>query len=245
MTMGTQPAGAPAPCADHRIQTAQRRREQMRRRIVEATTAVFSRRSGDAPVIEDVVREAGISRGAFYTYFKSLDEALLAASIEANERMIADILPLYDFLKEPWQRTSVGFRVFMVRGWQDPRWATFVSRMDAWPRHAQIAIHMSQDFLRGRALGQFRFDDVAMANDFIMGASAGCVQAMAKGVADPDVYMDGAVRMLMSGLGAEPALQERAVAFSRTHLSEWTHGGRSPWCAGRGRAEPDQAGQPA
>ena len=53
---------------------------------------MFSRRTDDAPVIEDVVREAKISRGAFYTHFNSLDEALLAAGIDANQRMISDIL---------------------------------------------------------------------------------------------------------------------------------------------------------
>lgn len=89
---------------DHRVQTAKKKRDQMRQRILDATTAVFSRRTDNAPVIEDVVREAQISRGAFYAHFKSLDEALVAASIDANQRMIEAILPVYGFLKEPWQR---------------------------------------------------------------------------------------------------------------------------------------------
>ena len=100
---------------DHRIEAAQRKREKMRNRILEATTNVFTHTTDDAPVIEDVVREAQISRGTFYKYFDSLDEALVAAGVEANNRMIADISSVYAFLSEPWQRSSVGFRIFMVR----------------------------------------------------------------------------------------------------------------------------------
>jgi len=214
---------------DHRVRSAQKKREQMRQRILDATMQVFSRRTDDAPVIEDVVREARISRGAFYTHFNSLDEALLAAGIEANQRMISDILQVYDFLKEPWQRTSVGFRIFMVRAWQDPKWARFVTRMDAWPHEAAISIHMTSDLQRGKALGQFEFDDAKVANEFLMGASAGCIQAIVQGVTDPQTYCDAAVRMLMHSLGCSADLQERGVAFSRDHLAEWERGNQSAW----------------
>jgi AcrR family transcriptional regulator len=227
--MEPQSAGQPISVTDHRVASAKRKREQMRRRILEATTLVFSHRNDNAPVIEDVVREANISRGAFYTHFRSLDEALLAASIEANQRMISDILPVYDFLKEPWQRASVGFRVFMIRAWQDPAWARFVTRMDAWPHEAGISIHMTRDLQRGKELGQFQFDDVSVANDFLMGASAGCIQAILQGVTDPQTYCDTAVRMLMRSLGCNDELQERGVAFSSEHLAEWESGDRSTW----------------
>lgn len=227
--MVPQSDGMLAGDTDHRVESAKRKREQMRRRILDATTLVFSQRTDDAPVIEDVVREAKISRGAFYTHFKSLDEALLAASIEANQRMILDILPVYDFLKEPWQRSAVGFRVFMIRAWQDPKWARFVTRMDAWPHEAGISIHMTNDLLRGKELGQFQFDDVNVANDFLMGASAGCIQAILQGVTDPHACCDAAVRMLMRSLGCSTELQERGVTFSREHLAEWERGDRSAW----------------
>lgn len=214
---------------DHRVETAKKKREQMRQRILAATTTVFSRRSDNAPVIEDVVREAKISRGAFYNHFKSLDDALVAASIDANQRMIEAILPVYGFLKEPWQRAAVGFRVFMVRAWQDPEWARFLTRMEAWPHGDGISTHITADLLRGQALGQFEFDDVKVTNEFLMGASAGCIQAMLRGVADPQAHCDAAVRMQLRALGCSADLQERGVAFSREHLAEWERGDRATW----------------
>ena len=220
---------AEAPAHDHRVDTAQKKREKMRGRILEATTKVFMQTTDDAPVIEDVVREAQISRGTFYKYFDSLDEALVAAGVAANNKMIADIASVYAFLNEPWQRSSVGFRIFLVRAFQEPGWAAFITRMDAWPHESMISIHMTKDLKRGKELGQFRLDDETVANDFLMGASAGCIQALRRGVADPQAYMDSAVRMLLQALGCSDELTEKAVLFSRKHVAEWMESKRSVW----------------
>jgi AcrR family transcriptional regulator len=226
-TTASDDAEAPAP--DHRIEAAQRKREKMRNRILEATTKVFTQTTDDAPVIEDVVREAQISRGTFYKYFDSLDEALVAAGVLANNQMIADISSVYAFLSEPWQRSSVGFRIFMVRALQEPAWASFVTRMDAWPHESMISIHMTNDLKRGKELGQFQFDNEVVANDFLMGASAGCIQAVRRGVADSQAYMDAAVRMLLQALGCSKELTEKAVAFSSKHIAEWLEDKQSVW----------------
>ncbi|WP_213958767.1 MULTISPECIES: TetR/AcrR family transcriptional regulator [unclassified Variovorax] len=226
---------------DHRVQSALRKRERTRKRILEATIQVFVRRGDDMPVIEDVVREAGISRGTFYQHFPSLDDALLAASTGMNERMIAEILPLYDCLNEPWQRAAVGFRLFLIRAWQDPDWAAFVTRMDAWPRDSLVATYMARDLERGRVLGQFQIDDAQMACDFLMGASAGGIQGVRSGVADPHAYMDNSVRLALQSLGCSAELRERGVEFSRRHLDEWISGQRLAWTplAGSGREDHD------
>jgi AcrR family transcriptional regulator len=222
-------ADAQASVHDHRVEMAQKKREKMRSRIVEATTKVFMQTTDDAPVIEDVVREAGISRGTFYKYFDSLDEALVAAGVEANDRMIADIASVYAFLNEPWQRASVGFRIFMVRALQEPGWAAFITRMDAWPHESMISIHMTRDLQRGKELGQFRFDDEVVANDFLMGASAGSVQAVRRGVPEPQAYIDSSVRMMLQALGCNPELTEKAVDFSRNHIAQWLDSKHSVW----------------
>ncbi|WP_213955453.1 TetR/AcrR family transcriptional regulator [Variovorax sp. dw_954] len=235
-------SGAPSLGAgdnDHRVQSALRKRERTRKRILDATVRVFVRRGDDMPVIEDVVREAGISRGTFYQHFPSLDDALRAASTGMNERMIAEILPLYDCLKEPWQRAAVGFRLFLIRAWQDPDWAAFVTRMNAWPRDSLVATYMARDLERGSGLGQFHIDDAQTACDFLMGASAGGIQGVRSGVADPHAYMDISVRMALQSLGCSTELRERGVEFSRRHLDEWISGQRLAWrpLAGSGRED--------
>ena len=214
---------------DHRIETAQKKRDQMRARILDATTRVFAQVVDDAPVIEDVVREAEISRGTFYKYFKSLDEALVAAGIAANESFMAEVIPVLASLKEPWQQAAVAFRLHLLRAAQHPSWAGFVTRMDAWPRYSTIATHMSKDIEKGRQLGQFHFDDTAVMADIIMGASAGCIQTLRRGVADPQKYIDAALRMTFQCLGCSADLQARAMAFSREYVAEWVDSERLFW----------------
>ena len=229
MTTPPDLQSSPAKAPDHRVETAQKKREQMRLRILDATTQVFTHRSGDAPVIEDVVREAKISRGAFYKHFSSLDEALVAAGVKANDRAVSDLLPVYGCLNEPWQRASVGFRMHIVRAWQDPKWAGLVTRLDAWPHETGIATYMAADLARGRECGQFHFDDLDAAVDFVMGASAGGVKAVCQGVADPVAYADASVSMLLQALGCTPELRQRGVAFSRKHVTEWVEDMGSSW----------------
>lgn len=171
--------------SDHRSLSARIKRESTRLRILEATMRVFARSVDDTPVIEDVVKEANIARGTFYKYFDSLDQALVATGTLANDRMIADIKSVYEFLKEPWQRVCVGFRVYMVRALQDPSWAAFITRMDTWSQESIITQRMARDLGQGKRLGQFDIDDIDAAVDFIKGASLGGVYAVSHGVPSP------------------------------------------------------------
>lgn len=214
---------------DHRVATARKKREEMRARILAATQRVFVRIRDDAPVIEDVVREARVSRGTFYTHFDSLEQAFVAAGLKAQDDMMRDIRQLHDCLKEPWQRAAVGFRVFMVRGLQDPAWASFVVRLDTWQRASLLGLSISRDLEGGRNAGYFSFQDLVAATEFVMGASAATVQAFRRGVAAPEGYMETAQRMLFLALGASAELADRAVAFSRKHLAAWESGELHAW----------------
>lgn len=209
---------------DHRVEVAEGKRERMRARILDATMRVFAKQSLARPVIEDVVREAGVSRGTFYKYFNSLDEALIAVGQELTDQFTRDILPVYDVLKEPWQRLSVGFRMFLVRALLDRKWAAFVTRMEVWPHESLVAHYMSSDLRLGKAQGQFIFEDLDAATDLLMGASAGGIQAIRRGVANPPSYIDAAVRMSLRSLGCNKARCDEGVRFSQAHLTAWTSG---------------------
>ena len=112
------------------------------------------------------MRAAGVSRGSFYLHFKSLDEALRALSQAQSDQMKRDILPVYDLLKEPWQRFSVGFRLFLKRAQQDPHWTSFVTRSGTALDKLLITAYMTKDLRFGRDCGQFSFADLAVPVDF-------------------------------------------------------------------------------
>ncbi len=207
---------------DHRIEVAARKRALTRTRLLEATMKVFATAGDHAPVIEDVVREAGVSRGTFYLHFLSLDEVLRALSLAQSDQMTRDILPVYDLLKEPWQRFSVGFRLFLKRAAADAAWASFVTRSSTTSKRLLVRDYMREDLRLGRENGQFSFVDLSVAVDHMMGASLAGIAALGTGVADPDAYMDESVRMALVGLGSSNRHCERGVKFSREYLDGWS-----------------------
>jgi TetR/AcrR family transcriptional regulator, transcriptional repressor of aconitase len=69
--------------------------EQRRRQIMEAALACFSRQGFHRTTMQDIVRESGLSAGAFYRYFES-KEAIVAALAEEHHRSEAATLAEVD-----------------------------------------------------------------------------------------------------------------------------------------------------
>jgi AcrR family transcriptional regulator len=56
----------------------QQRSEETRAKIIESAIKLFSTRGFNAASVDDICKEAGISKGAFYHHFKSKQELFLA-----------------------------------------------------------------------------------------------------------------------------------------------------------------------
>lgn len=196
----------------------------MRSKLIDAAMRVFAAPGGSTRVIDDVIREANVSRGTFYNYFDSLDEVLSAIGQELNNQMTTDILPVYDVLIEPWQRAAVASRLFLLRALLDPQWAGFVTRVDAWQHNSLVAAYMAKDLEHGKAVGDFTFDRVDAATDFLMGASAHGIQAIQQGVDLPNHYMDACVRLTLMSLGCTTEKCEAGVTLSVSYLKSWLCG---------------------
>lgn len=196
----------------------------MRSKLLDAAMRVFAATGGSTPVIDDVIREADVSRGTFYNYFDSLDQVLVAIGQELNNQMTTDILPVYDVLTEPWQRAAVASRLFLLRALLDPKWAGFVTRADAWQHNTLVAEYMAKDLENGKASGDFTFDRIDAATDFLMGASAHGIQAIKQGVERPNNYMDSCVRLTLASVGCNSEMCEAGVAFSVSYLKSWMNG---------------------
>src|SRR3972149_2635016 len=63
-----------------------RRREETRGRLMEAATAVFARSGFDRATVDEIVREAGFSKGAFYVHFESKEDLFWAILEERISR---------------------------------------------------------------------------------------------------------------------------------------------------------------
>lgn len=235
--MGRPAASKTPPLPDHRIAVAARRREKMRARLLDATFAVFTREGAALPRIEDVVGAAQVSRGTFYLYFQTLDDALHALVQQQSDEMTRASLPIYEVLQEPWQRFAVGLRLFLQRAGTNPAWASFMARSD--PLHKQAMTHyMREDLRLGKERGQFSYADLDVAMVVKMSTLLAGIRTLGQGVPKPGSYMDECIRMALVGLKCTDGLCERSVAFSRHHMEGWHW--RGTWR----HAPPDEAPRP-
>jgi AcrR family transcriptional regulator len=84
-----------------------------RERILAAVAQVASTRGYGAMSVQDVVREAGVSRRTFYEQFKNKDHAFLAAYDEASGRLMTTIRTGIDAEQTFEDKISAGFRAFL------------------------------------------------------------------------------------------------------------------------------------
>src|SRR3972149_5002445 len=63
-----------------------RRGEETRARLMEAATGVFARSGFDRATVDEIVREAGFSKGAFYVHFESKEDLFWAMLEERISR---------------------------------------------------------------------------------------------------------------------------------------------------------------
>ncbi|MGH8246392.1 MAG: TetR/AcrR family transcriptional regulator [Gammaproteobacteria bacterium] len=68
--------------------TKRPRREQTRQRLLDAALGVLARNGYDRATVDEIVREAGFSKGAFYVHFESKDDLFWAMLEERITRQM-------------------------------------------------------------------------------------------------------------------------------------------------------------
>ena len=226
--MDTPPPSSESRKLDHRVEVAKKKRIAMNERLLQATMSVFSRSAPGAATIEDVIREAGISRGTFYKHFESLDDALAAVGMRLSEQLSAGIGPIYHSLDSPIRRACVGTRMLLLRASVDRVWAEFVQHANAEPHESDIYRLIEEDLKRGRLQKQFEFENLSAATDLVMGVNLMAFRGIAKVSQDErDAYIDTVIDFMMRALGAAKRARTQASAFSRNYVRKMTK--ERPW----------------
>jgi len=84
-----------------------------RERMLAAVAQVASTHGYGAMSVQDVVREAGVSRRTFYEQFKNKDHAFLAAYDEASGRLVTTIRAAMEAEQTFETKISTGLRAFL------------------------------------------------------------------------------------------------------------------------------------
>ncbi|MGE0329199.1 MAG: TetR/AcrR family transcriptional regulator [Ramlibacter sp.] len=214
---------------DHRSIMAEKKRSEMRARILRAALEVCAADLRELPTIEAVADKAGISRGTFYNYFESVEAALAALGQDITRLALLEGERFRCVFKEKWKSTSVVLRVVLTRALLDRPWASFVLRTRAWRDDPLLGAIVLQDLAEGRQTGEYAIQNDQVALDFLRGLLESCVTALHQGVDDPDAYITAAIHMWLQALGCSAALCTEGARMSKQFLSDYLASEHKPF----------------
>jgi AcrR family transcriptional regulator len=207
-------------------------------RLLSATMKVCADpdRRGNA-VIDDVVREAGVSRGAFYWYFDTLDEA-----IETLGRRMADEISseTYNVFRgqpdpamraalseNPVLRAALGGQVMMRRASMDSVWARYLSNVHVLLDDSKFIARVRRNLEAGRSMGELHFESLKVAVDFQVGAVLAVVRRCATESLPSTALVEMNV-LFLRGLGVKSSEAEQ-LATQAARIVDKVGPGSFPW----------------
>ncbi|MES2261028.1 MAG: TetR/AcrR family transcriptional regulator [Pseudomonadota bacterium] len=221
------PSPAPRHAPDQRGTVAQKKHLAVNERLLAATFEVFSRAA--APSVDDVIRQAKVSRATFHKHFASLDDAFSAVALRLSAQLSAGFGPFLSTLDSPVERTCVGARLLLLRAAADPQWAGFVQRAHVDPRDSDIYRLLAAHLAEGKALGHFDYADLRTVTDLIMGVNLAAIRGIRDTGADElDSYIDAACEFVLRALAVPRVQRMNSTAFARNYVLVTTDG-RNWW----------------
>lgn len=157
---------------DHRVRVGAQRREKTRLRLLQSALAVYVRKGLDATVIDDVIAEAGVSRGTFYNHFSTIGELQLALAVELSNEALASVDPVVLALGDPVHRFSAGTRLYMQTALAYPDWGRFITSVGTRiaARGQLIDQYLTRDIRDAIALDRLVVPNVQVARDIVLGS---------------------------------------------------------------------------
>ena len=97
--------------------------------MIAAANALYSTRPWESVTVDEVVSEAGVAKGTFYTHFNDLNELAAAVADELVKSVDELIQPYRLSLPDPLLRIAFGCDAFFQKSLDDRLWASLAARM--------------------------------------------------------------------------------------------------------------------
>jgi len=206
---------------DVRVRVARQRRERISEHLLSATLSIYlNGREGGPAIAEDVIKAAGVSRGTFYKYFNSVDEAVSAVGQRLADQAVRELIAAVPDKKVgPLAGAALGAQMLMCRSALQPGWGDFVSRSDHLSKDSAYVAAVRRTTLAGRAVGDFKFKSAKAAVDFQIGAVMGAMRRLVAGQSHRRDYIFEVAAISLKGLGADHGRSEAASIRASHDLS--------------------------
>ena len=114
---------------ERRAEIGREKRGRTRLQLMTAAKALFSKRSWESVTIDELVQEAGVAKGTFYSHFNDLEELAAAVANELIDAFDAMIQPQRLSISDPLLRIAFGCDAFLRQALYDRSWALLATRM--------------------------------------------------------------------------------------------------------------------
>ncbi len=219
---------------DHRVRVGRERSEKMRRRLLTAMMATYARcKWPSMPVVEDLLKEAGVSRATFYAHFVSLEDAIDAVGQELAQEMLQNLYDLFKFDDDPLTRMVTGIEMFLIRAMMDPLWADFASRTEFLSDDSAVRKVVARDLNDARQQGVVEFAEIDAALSLFIGTMTQGIRHLVKTRQKSRAYVENVTIMMLRALGVGPEDARRIVNDRSLHIRgvapEFLPWWRDPW----------------
>ena len=217
---------------DHRVRVGREKREKMRKRLLQAVMACYAAREDHTtPGIDDVIREADVSRATFYLHFVSMEVAFHALRAELDNDL--HVVEVFFERSDPLERLATGTLIFLFRSVTDSTWAKFVSSTNYLTDNIANIVAIEHLLLMARDAKLVHFNEVAAARDLLLGSMSEAMRTLSNASGRSRVYVEELTVMMLCGLRADHArskevVHDRAI-YIRGYAPDCLPWWKDPW----------------
>lgn len=192
-----------------RALAGERKRLRTRAALVEAAMRVIAERGPEAASIDAITAAAGVSRGAFYNYFPTLQDMIVAVTTAVAAQLDHEIDASIAEVEEPAERLALAMLRFIEVGVDDPVWGWVFLKLDSTPLPSggKARERFRREYEAGVAAGRFRPVSLYAGYSLTAGSVRMCVRAILSGA--PRDCAEETVQLVLIGLGLDPAEAHR------------------------------------
>lgn len=205
-------------CIDHRTRVGADRRLRTRRKLLQTAFQLFAEQGLDVPIIDLVIRQAGLSRGTFYNHFRCERELFLAVAAEISNEIISAVDPQVVHHENPVVRVACGVTLCVRLARRYPIIAAFLVKGGAQAVFAggNATNAIARDVQMGLQSGLFTLSDPALAIDLVLGPVL-CTFGSLLQRPLSDAYVAELVGAVLRslGIGTEEAARVAALDFGQ------------------------------
>ena len=196
---------------ERRTRAGLERRARTRKLVLQATFSLLGTAHGMRTQIDQVTREAGISRATFYNHFSSMEHLLDVLQVEMNHSFNTAVLAVITPMPPP-ERVDAAVRYYLTRARQDSKWAWAMVHISAGGVIFGAETYESciETMHRGIASGVFGLTDGSVGRDLNLGTCLAAMITQLRSSPGED-FAQTVSRTILRGLGVKAARIESIV----------------------------------